>query len=89
MIGSIEGMLKYNARCGQVPGMHKYLLGNPLFPILIPFMETWNMVVVFTLKAMSELPSIVNMKMLIASRRTSLAQAQRRARRLPSPGSRQ
>lgn len=54
MIRSIEGMLNYNARCGQVPGMHKYLLGNPLFPILIPSMETWNMVVVFTLKAMSK-----------------------------------
>ena len=53
--GPLLGMLKYNARCGQVPGMHKYLLGNPLFPVLIPSMETWNMVVVFTLKAMSQL----------------------------------
>ena len=54
MIGSIEGMLQYNARCGQVPGAHKFLLGNPLFPILLPSMETWNMVVVFTLKTMSK-----------------------------------
>ena len=54
MIGRIEGMLKYNARCGQVPSLHKFLLGNPLFPILIPSMETWNQVLVFTLKAMSK-----------------------------------
>ena len=54
MIGSIKNMLKYNARCGQVPAMHKYFLGSSLFPMLIPSMETWNMVVAFTLKAMSK-----------------------------------
>ena len=54
MIGRIEGMLKYNTRCGQVPSLHKFLLGNPLFPVLIPSMETWNQVLVFTLKAMSK-----------------------------------
>jgi cytochrome P450 len=33
--------------------MHKFLLGNPLFPILMPSMETWNSVLNFTLKAVN------------------------------------
>lgn len=33
--------------------MHKFLLGNPLFPILMPSMETWNQVLNFTLKAVN------------------------------------
>ena len=53
MIGSIEGMLKIFARCGQVLGIHKYILGNAFFPILIQSMDAWNMVV-FALKAMSK-----------------------------------
>lgn len=54
MTSSIECMPKYNAHCGQVPGMHKFLLGNPLFPILIPSMGTWNQVVVFTVEVTSK-----------------------------------
>lgn len=52
MIGSIEGVLKFFARCGQVFGMHRYILGNLWFPILIQSMDTWNMVV-FALKAIN------------------------------------
>jgi cytochrome P450 len=33
--------------------LHRFLLGNPLFAILIPSMETWNQVVQFTLKAVN------------------------------------
>ena len=53
MMGAIEGMLSYAAICGQVPELHPFLLGNPLFPILLPQMEKWNQVLVFTLKALN------------------------------------
>ena len=46
-------MLVYASQCGQVPEAHKFLLGNPLFPILIPQMESWNQVLMFTLKAIN------------------------------------
>jgi hypothetical protein len=53
MMGAIEDMLSYAAICGQVPELHPFLLGNPLFPILLPQMEKWNQVLVFTLKALN------------------------------------
>ena len=58
MMEAIEGMLVYASQCGQVPEMHPLLLGNPLFPILIPSMETWNQVLNFTLKAINSRSSI-------------------------------
>ena len=58
MIKALEGMLAYAALCGQVPEYHKYLLGNPLFSLLMPAMETWNQVIVFTLKAINSRASI-------------------------------
>lgn len=53
MIEAIEGMLIYASLCGQVPEAHPLLLGNPLFPLFIPSMETWNQVLQFTLKAIN------------------------------------
>ena len=53
MMKAIEGMLSYASMCGQVPEAHKILLGNPLLTKLAPAMETWNQVMVFTLKAMN------------------------------------
>jgi hypothetical protein len=53
MMQAIEGMLAYAAQCGQVPEAHPFLLGNPLFPILMPQMESWNQTLVFTLKAIN------------------------------------
>ncbi|SMY18713.1 unnamed protein product [Zymoseptoria tritici ST99CH_1A5] len=53
MIEAIEGMLVYASHCGQVPEMHPWLLGNPLFSIMLPAMETWNGVLMFTLKAIN------------------------------------
>ena len=58
MIKAIKGMLAYAALCGQVPEFHKVLLGNPLFTLLMPAMETWDQVVLFTLKAINERASI-------------------------------
>lgn len=58
MMAAIEGMLSYAAICGQVPELHPFLLGNPLFPILLPQMESWNQVLVFTLKALNSRTSI-------------------------------
>lgn len=43
----------YSSKCGQVPYIHKFLLGNPLIPYLIPSMESWNQVLTFTLKVIN------------------------------------
>lgn len=58
MMSTIGGILDYASLCGQVPEMHPFLLGNPLFPIFIPAMETWNAVLTFTLKAINSRTSI-------------------------------
>ncbi|KAF5571396.1 pisatin demethylase cytochrome P450 [Fusarium pseudoanthophilum] len=58
MMETIEGILFYAALCGQVPEMHPFLLGNPLFPYLIPAMESWNAVLTFTLKAINSRTTI-------------------------------
>lgn len=58
MIEAIQGMLAYASLCGQVPEMHPLLLGNPLFPVLMPSMETWNQVLQFTLKAVNSRSSL-------------------------------
>ena len=55
---AIEGMLTYAALCGQVPEMHSVLLGNPAFSLFMPAMETWNQVLLFTLKAINGRASI-------------------------------
>lgn len=53
MIKDNEEFMAYASVCGQVPEMHKFLLGNPLLLRLMKPMETWNQVVRFTLKAMN------------------------------------
>lgn len=58
MMGSIAGILAYASLCGQVPELHPFLLGNPLFPVLVPAMEWWNTVLNFTLKAINSRTSI-------------------------------
>ncbi|KAE8408715.1 cytochrome P450 [Aspergillus pseudonomiae] len=58
MMEAIRGMLIYALLCGQIPEAHNVLLGNPLFPILLPQMESWNQVVVFTLKAINRRASL-------------------------------
>lgn len=67
MMAAIEGMLFYASICGQVPEYHKYLLGNPLFSMIMPAMETWNQVLVFTLKAINSRASIKRDGELIAA----------------------
>lgn len=39
IIMAIQGMLTYAASIGQIPEAHPFLLGNPLFPILMPVSE--------------------------------------------------
>ena len=58
MMSTIEGILDYASLCGQVPEMHPFLLGNPLFPYIMPAMETWNAVLTFTLKAINSRTSM-------------------------------
>ena len=53
MMETLEVILGYASQCGQVPYMHKFLLGNPLIPYLIPSIESWNQVLNFTLKALN------------------------------------
>ena len=47
----IQFIQSYASQCGQVPYMHKYLLGNPLFPLLFPSRDKNNRILTFTLKA--------------------------------------
>ncbi|KAL4923488.1 cytochrome P450 [Aspergillus undulatus] len=58
MMSGIQGILSYASLVGQVPEMHKVLLGNPLFPILMPSMESWNQVLQFTLKQVNSRTSL-------------------------------
>ncbi|GIJ87091.1 hypothetical protein Asppvi_005994 [Aspergillus pseudoviridinutans] len=58
MIEAIQGMLVYASVCGQIPEAHPLLLGNPLFPLFMPSMETWNQVLNFTLKAINSRASL-------------------------------
>ncbi|KAK5166467.1 uncharacterized protein LTR77_008010 [Saxophila tyrrhenica] len=53
MMQAIEGMLVYASHIGQIPELHWFLLGNPLFTMLMPAMETWNQTLLFTLKAIN------------------------------------
>ncbi|KAL5361449.1 cytochrome P450 [Aspergillus floccosus] len=53
MMETIQGILQYASLCGQIPDAHPFLLGNPLFPVFIPSMESWNQVLQFTLKALN------------------------------------
>lgn len=46
-------MQVYASQIGQIPVWHKFLMGNPLLPILIPSMEGWDKVLTFTLKAVN------------------------------------
>ncbi|GFG18849.1 pisatin demethylase, partial [Aspergillus udagawae] len=57
-IEAIQGMLVYASVCGQIPEAHLLLLGNPLFPVFMPSMETWNHVLSFTLKAINSRASL-------------------------------
>ncbi|EKG16143.1 Cytochrome P450 [Macrophomina phaseolina MS6] len=53
MMETIAGILVYASLIGQLPEWHPFLLGNPLFPILLPSMESWNSVLTFTLKCVN------------------------------------
>ncbi|KAJ5164779.1 Cytochrome P450 E-class group I [Penicillium coprophilum] len=58
MMQAIKGMLVYASLCGQIPKMHKVLLGNPLLTRFVPSMESWNQVLQFTLKAVNSVASL-------------------------------
>lgn len=58
MIGAIQGIIAYSAIIGQMPWLHKLLLGNPLLSLLLPAMENWNQVLVFTLKCINSRASL-------------------------------
>jgi len=53
MMEGNRGFLAYAAVAGQIPAIHKVLLGNPLLARLMPSMETWNPVLLFTLKVLN------------------------------------
>ncbi|KAL4737147.1 cytochrome P450 [Aspergillus similis] len=58
MMAGIQGILAYASLIGQIPEAHKVLLGNPLMPILMPSMESWNQVLQFTLKQVNSRTSL-------------------------------
>ncbi|KAJ5678478.1 uncharacterized protein N7477_004111 [Penicillium maclennaniae] len=58
MMSGIQGILAYASLCGQVPEAHQLLLGNPLMPIFMPTMESWNQVLQFTLKQVNSRASL-------------------------------
>ena len=49
---TIEVILGYASQCGQVPYMHKFLLGNPIILYLLSSIESRIQVLNFTLKAL-------------------------------------
>ena len=48
---TLQGILQYSALCGQAPYIHKFLIGNPLLPYILPSLESQNRILSFTLKA--------------------------------------
>ncbi|KAK8126551.1 uncharacterized protein PG998_002310 [Apiospora kogelbergensis] len=54
IIGAIGGILSYVSFIGQVPRVHKFLLGNPLLPKLFPAIEKTNHVLQFSLARVKE-----------------------------------
>jgi cytochrome P450 len=52
IIKDIGSFFIYAAVIGQVPWLHKLLAGNPLLPIFMPSIETFNPAVNFALKCM-------------------------------------
>lgn len=50
---TMAGIFGYSIQCGQLPYMHRFLLGNPLILFLILSMESWDQVLNFTLKAIN------------------------------------
>ncbi|KIW29388.1 uncharacterized protein PV07_05206 [Cladophialophora immunda] len=53
MMAGNKDFLAYAAVYGQIPAIHKVLLSNPLLARLMPAMETWNPVLLFTLKVIN------------------------------------
>ncbi|KAF7541770.1 hypothetical protein G7054_g255 [Neopestalotiopsis clavispora] len=54
IIGAIGGILVYVSLIGQVPLVHKFLLGNPLLPKLLPSIEKTNQVLQFSVQQVQE-----------------------------------
>lgn len=55
VISSIGAFFIYAAVVGQVPWLHKLLAGNPLLPVVMPAIETFNPAVNFANKCMKEM----------------------------------
>ncbi|KAM5344512.1 hypothetical protein ACJ41O_013048 [Fusarium nematophilum] len=53
VIRSIGSFFVYAAVIGQIPWLHKVLAGNPLLPIVMPAIETFNPAVNFAIKCMN------------------------------------
>ncbi|OJI96132.1 hypothetical protein ASPVEDRAFT_118953 [Aspergillus versicolor CBS 583.65] len=55
VISSIGSFFIYAAVVGQIPWLHKLLVGNPILPIVMPAIETFNPAVNFANKCMREM----------------------------------
>jgi cytochrome P450 len=54
IIGAIGGILVYVSLIGQVPLAHKFLLGNPLLPKILPSIEEANKVLQFSVQQVQD-----------------------------------
>ncbi|KAF4547722.1 Cytochrome P450-like protein 71 [Elsinoe fawcettii] len=54
IISAIHGILGYVSLIGQIPFVHKFLLGNPLLPKVLPSIEKSNHVLQFSLARINE-----------------------------------
>lgn len=54
MIATLGNFFVYAAVIGQIPYLHKVLVGNPLLPYIMPAIESFNPAVNFAVKCMKE-----------------------------------
>lgn len=59
IIHGITGGLTYFSVIGQIPELHKLLLGNPLLRAVMPSMEKTNPILSFTMKAIHERATVL------------------------------
>jgi cytochrome P450 len=53
-----EFFLGYASVIGQMPVLHKFILGSPLLERLTPSMETWNPILLWTVQGLNERPTV-------------------------------
>lgn len=55
---ALDLLVAYGSRCGQIPILHKFLLGNPLLHWLFPGIESFDSILNFTLRVIESRGSL-------------------------------